>query len=175
MRAAADFPHGVHHVGERIALSGKRAALELPPAIDHFAQHDLEVRALHFGVAAGRAEHRRKAHAVESSVNELVESAAQFQVRRRYRHARRYLHAPLAGEQRPDPEHNRVKASAAALVGPQRVVHFPRAVEADGDRKAVLLEEIRILLGEQRPVGGDRERDGDAAAPGDSAARSVAA
>src|ERR1700744_5865491 len=46
--AAMDFAHGVHHVGERIAPPRPRSALIFPPAIDHFAQHQLEIPRLHF-------------------------------------------------------------------------------------------------------------------------------
>jgi len=40
--AAMDFAHGVGHVGERIAPAAPRSALIFPPAIDHFAQHQLD-------------------------------------------------------------------------------------------------------------------------------------
>ena len=49
------------------------------------------------------------------------------------------------------------KLPPPALIGPQRVVHVARPVEADRDREAVLLEEVRVGLGQQRAVGGDRE------------------
>src|SRR5271170_8099627 len=98
--AAVNFTHGIKQVRERIALAGKRATLELVPAIDHFAQHNLKVCPLHFAVAAGRAQHRRKTNAVESGGDELVERAAQLEIARRYRHPCRYLHASLAGEYR---------------------------------------------------------------------------
>ena len=51
------------------------------------------------------------------------------------------------------------KLPRAALIGPQRVVDFPRPVDADGDGKAEILEEAPVVLGEQGAVGGDREAD----------------
>src|SRR5204863_7987822 len=79
------------------------------------------------------------------------------------RDARRHLHPPLKGEQGRDVAHDHVVARTAAAEGTLRVVRLTRAVEADRYREAVLLEELTVLLGEERPVGRGRERDLDAA------------
>ena len=41
---------------------------------------------------------------------------------------------------------------------------FAHSVQADGHGEAVLLEERRVVLGQKRAVGGDRETQGDAQA-----------
>src|ERR1700694_4064350 len=52
--ASMDLAYRVDHVGEGIASAAARSALELPPAIDHFAQHKFQVLGLHFAFASGR-------------------------------------------------------------------------------------------------------------------------
>ena len=85
---------------------------------------------------------------------------------RRHRDARGNLHPALHLQQRRDAFHDRVIAAAAALEGTLRVMDFLRAVDADGDGEAMLLEKAPVVLGQQRAVGGDREGDLGAAARG---------
>ena len=47
-----DFAHGVRHVSEWIAIAFEGAALELPPAVNHLAEHRFEILALHLAIAA---------------------------------------------------------------------------------------------------------------------------
>ena len=67
---------------------GQRATLVFPATVNHLRQHDGEVRALHFAVAARCTENRRKSDAVKARSDELIERAAQFQIGRRYRYSR---------------------------------------------------------------------------------------
>jgi hypothetical protein len=76
MRPALDLAHGVNHVSEWIALPFECVPLELPPAVNHLAEHCFEILTLHLAVAARRAQHWRKSNAVETKFDELVECAA---------------------------------------------------------------------------------------------------
>lgn len=52
MRPALDFAHCVSHIREGIAFPIECAPLELPPAVNHFAEHGFEIFTLHLAVAA---------------------------------------------------------------------------------------------------------------------------
>src|SRR5208337_5669018 len=68
-------------------------------------------------------------------------------------------HGALQAQKRLDPAHGRVEAAASALERPERAMQLARTVEADRDREAILVEEARVFLGQERAVAGDRERD----------------
>ena len=55
----------------------------------------------------------------------------------------------LAREQGRDIGHDAIVAAAAALERPLAVVHLADAVEADGHREAMPLEEVAVVLGER--------------------------
>ena len=89
----------------------------------------------------------------------MVERLGQAQIFRRHGHARRHLHRPLHANERHDVGKDAVVAAAAALERALAVVHCADAVEADGDRKTVALEEIAVVRRQQRAVAGDGEAD----------------
>lgn len=103
---------------------------------------------------------------MESRGDEIVKRPTQIEVVKRHCDARRHLHAPLARKKRPQVAHDAIEAAGAALVRPRAIVDLARTIEADGDGKAMLFEEFRVGLREQRAVGRDREAERDAAARG---------
>ena len=110
-------------------------------------------------LAVRRAQHRRESDAVKACLDECVQRPAKLEVARRHGHPRRHLHLALHEQERRDAAHERVEAAAAALEGPESVVDFAGPVDAHRHRKAEILEEAPVLLGEQGAVGGDREAE----------------
>jgi len=155
MRSALYLSHGVDHVSEWVALPIECSPLEFPTAVDHFAQHDFKIIALHLAQTTRRAQHRRKSNAVETHLDELVERAPQLKVGGRNGHPRRYLHATLQSKQGSNSLNDRIEASAPALEGSQQVVCFPWPVQANGYREAVSFKEFCVRLSQQSSVGSD--------------------
>src|SRR5262249_9982490 len=116
MGTTMDLAHRIDHVLEWIALARGEPPLERAAALDHAVQHAHEIFAPQFAAAARGAQHRREADTVKSRGNEFIECAAQIEVGGRHRDARRYLHAALAREQRPQIAHDTVEAASATLV-----------------------------------------------------------
>jgi hypothetical protein len=84
-----------HHVGERIAPTGRDPALKLAAAADHLVEQDLQVGRLHLVPSGRRAQHRREADRLEAEPDEMVEGGAQAEIGRRHGHPRGHLHPPL--------------------------------------------------------------------------------
>src|SRR5271165_2380480 len=158
VRAAVNLAHGVDHVGERVALAEMDAPFVLAPAVDHLAEHPFEVVRLHLALSGRGAQHRREPDAVETRGDEIVERPAQRKIRWRNRDAGGHLHGAPQAQERLDAPHDRIETAASALERPERVMELAWSVEADSDGEAVVLEEAGVVLGQQRAVGGDRER-----------------
>src|SRR5947207_2387294 len=87
---------------------------------------------------------------MKSELQQPFEGLHEFKVLRRYRDARGDLHPPLTAQEGPGARDDRVESRRAVLERSQAIMGVLQSVNADRDRKPMLFEEIRILIGQQR-------------------------